>query len=296
VTGKGGVGKTSVSVALALRAAALGLKPLVVSCDGKPTVGRVMGRVDEEAQATDLGNGVHALRVDFNAALTDLIAAMLGARRLVEAFLANRVVRTFVHAAPSVMELTLLHRVDRARTAEAGGPFGPIIVDLPASGHALALLSTPRMVMRLVRMGPLYRRAVELLRLLNDSTQTALCVVTLAEELPINETIELVARAKGLGIPVGHVVVNAVPPSGLQGEDLELMSRLKTEAAGPLQSWAAEVLDGSHRASRAQAEIDRLLLTGRAPVAQVPFLPDSGAALANAISAALPGGVVGPAT
>lgn len=290
VTGKGGVGKTSVSAALALAAAARGHKPLIITCDGKPSVGRLLGDIPEGHSATDLGHGVSGLCVDYKEALVDLIGDMLGARRLVEAFLGNRVVRTFVRAAPSVMEMTLLHRVERARgDAEKGGPFSPVIVDLPASGHALALLSTPRAVMRLVRMGPLYKRAQDLLRLCNDPQQTALLVVTLAEELPINETIELVNRTRNAGVPVGHVVVNAVPRAPLTPEDALVLTGVKEREQSPLKEWAGETLEGSVAGQRAWAEIERLKEASSGSVTQVPFVTESGKALAGKISRALGG-------
>ncbi|MBI5498538.1 MAG: hypothetical protein HY904_26285 [Deltaproteobacteria bacterium] len=288
VTGKGGVGKTSVSAALALAAVARGKKPLVVSCDGRPTVGRLLGPRDEGSAATDVGQGVWGMYIDFREALVDLIADMLGARRLVDAFLGNRVVRTFIHSAPSVMEMTLLHRMDRARSdQEPGGPFSPVIVDLPASGHALALLSTPRAVMRLVRVGPLYRRAVELLRLTHDAKQTALVVVTLAEELPINETIELVTRARDLNVPVGHVVVNAVPHLPMHPEDVALLGNLRETGPEPLRQWVGETLAGSERGARAHAEIERLKGAAQGAVTEVPFVKESGTDLAGTISRSL---------
>ncbi|MEW5850386.1 MAG: ArsA-related P-loop ATPase [Myxococcota bacterium] len=288
VTGKGGVGKTTVAAALGLRAARMGMRPLVVGCDGKPTLARILGGAPEGPRATNMGQGVHALRVDFDEALADLIGEILSVRKLVEAFLHNRVVRTFVHAAPSVMELSLLHRVDRARSKdEPGGPFSPVIVDLPASGHALALMATPRAVMRLVRMGPLYRRASELLALVNDPQLTALCAVTLAEELPVNETIELVGRARGLGVPVGHVVVNAVPPSPLSSDDAELMTHLSQQGQPPLAHWAQEALHGSTRSRRARAEIERLASVATGPLAEVPFVSEAGPRLTASVCDAL---------
>ena len=290
VTGKGGVGKTSVSAALALLAARRGKRPLVLTCDGRPSRGRLLGGPPEGKNATNVGQGVHALAVDQQDALLDLLGDMLGARRLVEMFLANRVVRTFTTAAPSVMEMTLLHRVDRARAAdEPGGPFSPVIVDLPASGHALALLSTPRAVMRLVRMGPLFRRAQELQRMVNDSRNTALVAVTLAEELPVNETLELCNRAGGLNIPVGVVVVNAVPHAPLHAQDADVLGALQDGGPDPVRQWARDALAGSARGQRAWAMIARLEAAAPGRVAQVPFATESGKDLAGHISRALDG-------
>jgi len=287
VTGKGGVGKTSVSAALAMKAVKMGKRPLIITCDGRPSVGRILGSRDEGKDATPMKDGISALTIDFHASLADLIGQMLGGRRLVEAFLGNRVVKTFVDAAPSVLEMTLLHRIDRARTDEPGGPYSPIIVDLPASGHALALLSTPRALMRMIRMGPLYRRAVELLRLVANAKITALCAVTLAEELPINETIELVNRARALGVTVGHVVVNAIPATLLQDDHVDQLNRLKDHSEEPLKHWAQEALQGNARSRRARAEINRLVDVAKGPVLEVPFVTHSGAQLAETICNAI---------
>lgn len=290
VTGKGGVGKTSVSAALALAAVRAGQKPLVITCDGRPTLGRVLGGADEGADATPVVNGVAGLCVDYRDALVNLISDLLGARRLVDAFLGNKVVSTFVNAAPSVQEMTLLHRVDKARSDdEPGGPYSPVIVDLPASGHALALLSTPRAVMRLVRVGPLFKRAQDLLRMVIDSRNTALVVVTLAEELPINETLELAERARTVGVPVGHVVVNAVPHTPLSPKDVELLTQVNDGAGEPLRHWAAETIHGNTRSVRAQAEIQRLQQGPGTEVLQVPFVTESGPALTRRISDELGG-------
>lgn len=288
VTGKGGVGKSTVAAALGLRAARLGMRPLVVTCEGKPTMGRILGGPDEGTKATEVGHGVHALRVDYDAALAALIGEMLGVKKLVEAFLHNRVVRAFVHAAPSVLELCLLHRIDMCRRpTEPRGPFSPVIVDLPASGHALALMGTPKVVMKLVRMGPLYRRANELLSLCNNPQLTAMCAVTLPEELPINETIELVGKARLLGVPVGHVVVNAIPPCPLQPQDAELMTQVIKDGNPPLSSWAREAMEGNTRNLRARKEIERLLHVAQGPVAEIPFMADNGPALAHVVCEAL---------
>lgn len=285
VTGKGGVGKTSVSAALALAAARAGKRPLVVTCDGRATLGRILGGGTEKGVATQVLPGVWGLCVDYRQALVDLISDMLGARRLVDAFLGNKVVNTFVNAAPSVMEMTLLHRVDIARTAdEPGGPFSPIIVDLPASGHALALLSTPRAIMRLVRVGPLYKRSLELLRMVADRDHTALVVVTLPEELPVNETLELMTAASKVGVPTGFVVVNAVPHSPLHPGEAETLAHLSDEAPDPLRQWAQEALHGQERSSRAQAEISRLQQASPGGVRTVPFVTEHGPELTSRIS------------
>jgi anion-transporting ArsA/GET3 family ATPase len=157
---------------------------------------------------------------------------------LYEAVFENRVVRYFTAAAPGLDELTLmgkienLHRESLDPSKPKAPKFDLMVFDAPATGHALALFKVPRMAMSMARMSPLYSKAERMWNFLADPVRTALNIVTLPEELPVNESIDLHAAAGAMGIPSGKVLVNAVYPDFFPGEHDEVR-RLRDAAAAP---------------------------------------------------------------
>ncbi len=184
-TGKGGTGKTSFAAALGRLSASRGRRVCVVEIDShRPALTAVMG-VTPGYQPTPAGKNLWCTNVTWQEALEDWLHHTIPAKRVVKLVLANRIVQAFLEATPGARETVILSRV-----VSMMDDFDQIVVDMPASGHALSLLSVPHIAVRLMGAGPVRERSEEVLKVFRSRT-TSLVVMALPEEMVVNETIEL---------------------------------------------------------------------------------------------------------
>jgi anion-transporting ArsA/GET3 family ATPase len=303
ITGKGGVGKTSVAGALGSCAARRGLETVVVEVTDPPVLPGLLGVDDPplDREPQELAPHLHWLRIDPLDALSEYLELQLPVRLLVRGVLRNAGFRRLLEAAPGWRELITLGKLWylETRTDDASRPrWDLLIVDAPATGHGLSFLSVPGVVTDTVRLGPLRRHTEWVQALLRDPERTVVVPVTLPEELPIKETLELRERVRGLGLALGPLIANGVEPGPELVEPervlaaLETASRSGDDAAAPLPplSVLREVLDhGLRRAVLQRAFLERLRNDHGEPVYELPMLPDGADVerLADALEAAL---------
>lgn len=230
VTGKGGVGKTSVSAALARLAAAQGRRVLLCEVDSQRSALSPLFGVDVGYEPVQAEENLWLCNIDWYNALHEWVERVVPSRRVVDLILDNRIVRLFLDATPGNREVVTLSKINWVAPE-----YDLIVVDLPASGHATALMHSPGRTLELFRVGPIYQRSVESQRLLH-SPGTFLVLVALPEEMVVNETVEtwkkLERQVPGLRVPL--VVLNRSSRPSLSADERLLLQRLSDEAGdGP---------------------------------------------------------------
>jgi anion-transporting ArsA/GET3 family ATPase len=274
VTGKGGVGKSTVCAALALIASRRGKRVLVCEVNARERVAPLLGAPPAGPTAREALPLLHTVNVRPRDAMREYGLTVLKFRSIYDAVFENRVVRFFLRAIPSLAELVMLGKIlNEVRVEEAGQPrWDLVVLDAPATGHAVQLLHVPATLLDTVAPGPLRRDARWMNDLLVDPRTTALSIVTLPEEMPVNEAIELDSAVRGvLGIPRGALIVNAMPEVRFTEDERRRLAELR-DAPPPLGPAARAAVLQAARAAQAAKYLARARAALDLPTALVPLL------------------------
>ena len=282
VTGKGGTGKTTIAAALALAASRAGKRVLAAETGPDEDLARLLapGSPPVGYLGRELLPGLRVMRIDPFEALSEYLGLQIGAPRLVHRMLSNRAFHQLMAASPGWRELITLGKLwhlEQMTDGQGRPSWDLIVVDAPASGHGLTLLDVPRVVQSAMKSGPVRRRAGDIQDLIQDSDRTRLLPVSLAEELPVSETAELVERVRSdLGIAVDRVIANAVASSPF-GADSEALA-IALEKIPTARSLAACVRHARSRHALHRRHLDELERSTKLPVVTLPLLPAISAA------------------
>jgi anion-transporting ArsA/GET3 family ATPase len=279
VTGKGGVGKTTVAAALGLAAAERGRRTIVCEVAEQERVSRAFARhgvrPDQEIQ---LAENLWAITIDPEAALHEWLERRLGGGAALRILRGSSAFQHFVAAAPGAKELITIAKVwelaQLARWDARNRSYDLVVVDAPASGHGLAMLSAPRTFGEIARVGPVRRQASKVRDMLSDPTRTGYVAVALPEEMPVNETLELGVRlhdAVALGLDA--IIVNGLYPERFSAQEAKTLRAAAADGLPPEASAAVRAALSEHERARTQrTHVRRLRREADAPVYTLPFL------------------------
>lgn len=211
VTGKGGVGKSTVAAALALRLASAGLRTLLCEVNADGRLGRMLAHPEVGADVVQVEPNLSMVDLQPDASMREYVLSKIRLERVYRAVFENRMVKYFLRFVPALAETVMLGKVmwHLRQWPDAPGGFDRIVLDLPATGHALALLGVPHSLIATLPSGPMSTEAGWMYDLLTDPVMTSAILVSLPEDLPVNETLELAqALRTRLKVRVGAVVLN----------------------------------------------------------------------------------------
>lgn len=274
VTGKGGVGKTTLTAALGRLLAAAGRKTLLLETDPRESLHQLLNTPPSAGQVLTAGPRLYLQNLSPKAVVENLTREKIPIPPLANSIIRHPVYQQFIDGAPGMKEMAVLGYALRTVQGETRFKADVVVLDAPATGHSASMLQAPLLLADLIGGGQLGEMAKDLAKFIANPRRCGVVLATLAEEMPVQETLELVQflREK-LSRPPEKIVVNALYPpvtgAGARGSD-------------PLaQLWR------DRRAVNEQ-ELARLKAAWDGPVVELPLLPmDRGPALLDALAARL---------
>jgi anion-transporting ArsA/GET3 family ATPase len=269
VAGKGGVGKTTVSAGIARAAADHGKRVLVAEVayetDSPTPLADMLGVANASEEPTPIGERLWMALLTPHGGHLHFLRDALPMRVLADAAMKSAAIRRFLLAAPSLAEMGVLYKLLellRRTRSDGSHEFDLIVVDLPATGHALGLAQVPSAILKVVTRGPIHDAVKEGLTRMRDPQETGTVIVTLPETLPTSEAIELARGIAEHHVPLAAVVVNRVPRDPFTPSERLALETLHLDVQHVLGARSLPRID---RASESIARIEAEL--GRKPIA-----------------------------
>jgi anion-transporting ArsA/GET3 family ATPase len=277
VTGKGGVGKTTVATSLGLLAARRGKRTIVCEIGAQGRLASIFGIRDFGHHERELAPGLSGISIDPERAKEEWLRYELRSATLAGILGHSRLFQYLTAAAPGLQELVTVGKIWelaqlQRRTAHAA-PYDLVLVDAPSTGHGLAMLRSPRTFAAVARVGPIHRQALKIHAFLSDPGQTGVVAVAVPEEMPVNETLELGTRLREeMELDLDAIVVNSLYPERFSEEEAGTLASADGRASPALAAALKAALSEYGWAREQRQQLRRLRRGVEAPVMTLPYL------------------------
>jgi anion-transporting ArsA/GET3 family ATPase len=284
LTGKGGVGKSTVAAALGVVATRRGKRTIICEVAQQERMSSVFHTQGVGYHETEIAHDLFAFSIDPQRALEEYLQLQIRIKPVYDLMFKNRVFTYFAAATPGLRELVTIGKVwelaQLDRRVKRGAKYDLVIVDAPATGHGIGILRTPKTFGDIARVGPIKRQADAIAKFITDPELTSVCAVAWPEEMPVNETLELRRNLQDeLGLGLDEVFMNGLYPELFSDQEAAtLHDRLeRAEAANgdgsPLARAALRAALSEHRRATTQHEqLERLRSQSGEDVVALPFL------------------------
>jgi anion-transporting ArsA/GET3 family ATPase len=291
VTGKGGVGKTTVAVALGLRAAAEGKRTIVCEVSAQENASRIFEHTEIGFHEVEVAENLWSISIDPDESMREYVLLQLKVRAMRDMLFRSRIFNYLAAATPGLKELVTIGKIwelaQLDRKVKSGRKYDLVIVDAPATGHGIGFLQTPRTFAAIARVGPIHSQAQQLDRLITDQEHTGVAIVALPEEMPVNESATLEHDLReDVGVAVDRVYMNGLYPERFSNQEAEQLAEISGGEDGAVRPAARAALSEHNRARSQRAQLARLRRRVEAPVKTLPFLfePDLGVEAAGQLA------------
>jgi hypothetical protein len=261
VLGKGGVGKSTLSAAIARLATMSGTRALVMECDARAPLAAIFG-VASSFVPVEVAPSLALMTLDGRAALEEYLRLVVPGGMLLKAVFASRLYQFFVQTAPGLRELMMLGKIyyEAERAGAKPAPRNIIVVDAPASGQAMSLLKMPTAARSTFGESVVGKEARNISRMMRDRRNCAIIQVTTADGLSISETIKTHAQLTSLHLAPAALLFNRTPPSDFDAGDIAALARrrgphLRKKDLEHLAELAKSELNRASQARKALAKI-----------------------------------------
>lgn len=277
VTGKGGVGKSTVAFALGLAAAARGKRTIVCEVAAQEHASRVFHRAAVGFHEVELAESLWAISIDPDQALREYALLQLKVRAMRDLLFRTRVFTYLAAATPGLRELVTIGKIwelaQLDRKVKRGRKYDLVIVDAPATGQGVGFLETPRSFADIARVGPIHSQAGTIDAFIRDPALTAVALVAMPEEMPVNETAALESELRErLGIEPARIYMNAVYPQRFTAAEAGRLEAAREGAGAAARAAIAAALSEHRRARLHRAQLARLRRRAGAEVKTLPYV------------------------
>ncbi len=280
VTGKGGVGKSTVAIAIGIVAARRGLRTIVAELQSQERIQRAFatdGPPPQHFEEVELTPGLFTISIDPQHAMEEYLRVKAGP--VGHALGTSRLFHAFAMATPGMRELLSIGKIwelaQLERRTRGAAPYDLVVVDAPATGHGVGILRTPRTFADIARVGPIAHQGRTIADTIADRALTAVVAVATPEEMPVNETLSLRDALEEDQLGLDAVIVNAVYPERFEQADVTRLQQALEDAPSQLARGALRAALSEHARRETQREqLSRLAqgLSMNGRVVELPFV------------------------
>jgi anion-transporting ArsA/GET3 family ATPase len=275
VTGKGGVGKSTVATALGMVAAGHGQRTMVAELARQDRVARAFSRDGGNFAEVELAPNLHTISVDPQRAMEEYLRVRVGP--LARVLNASRVFNAFAMATPGMLALLSMGKVwelaQLERQTPGARPYDFVVVDAPATGHGAGILRTPGTFAEIAKVGPVARQGRKIAATIADRDFTAVVAVCTPDEMAVAETIALAGALAEQELELQAVILNAVYPERFLDAELELLSEAMARSRSSGARSALAAAQSEHARAGAQKQLTMQLREAlSAPLVTLPYL------------------------
>jgi anion-transporting ArsA/GET3 family ATPase len=277
VTGKGGVGKSTIAASLGLAAAAQGKRTIVCEIGSQEHTSRLFRRGEVGFHEVELQENLWAISIDPDESMREYVLLQLKVRAMRDLLFRSRVFTYMAAATPGLKELVTIGKIwelaQLDRKVKKATKYDLVIVDAPATGHGIGFLQTPRTFANIARVGPIHSQATELDRFITDHDLTGTAIVSLPEEMPVNETASLEQELREeIGVAVDRVYMNALYPERFSEEEATKMQDASDADGAVVASALRAAVSEQRRAVSQRDQLERLRERVGTDVQTLPFI------------------------